>query len=119
MVLSNEEFLIHQALISSGYNGMQYAQDQMYSGLNLVVASSDPYVEADILNAYHANAIDLEDGKITMLKQATDALVNHIQNRTGLPLNTYLSSNGLKVSPQFAELSESIGVPVDGSNIQY
>jgi hypothetical protein len=119
MVLTNAEFLVHQALISSGYDGMQFAQDQMYSGLSLVVASSDPYVEADLLGPYYANATDLETGKITMLKQATNALVNHITSRTGLQFNTYLSTNGLKVSPQFAELSDSIGVTVDDSNIQH
>jgi hypothetical protein len=119
MVLTNSEFLLHQAMISSGYDGMQFAQDQMYSGLAMVVASSDPYVEADLLNSYYANATDLEQGKITMLKQATSALVTHVTTRTGLQFNTYLSTNGLKVSPQFAELSDSVGVPVDDSNIQY
>lgn len=118
MVVSDTDFNLHQTLISSGYLGFQQAEDCLLSGVNLVVASTDLFVEIDLLDAYNTNMQLIEQNKLDMLRGSTQALINHCSTRTGKVFDDYLSTRGLKVSPQFALLAESVGTTVSPENIQ-
>jgi hypothetical protein len=107
-----------EGLITSGYDGVMVCAANMQSGLNLIVASSDPYVEADMLTPWYDNMTNAENATIDLLMMSTQSLLTHVGTRGGLRINDYLSVNNLKVSLEFSSICEVLGQPIDESNIQ-
>jgi len=118
MIVTPSEFMALENFITTGYNGIMVCAVSMQSGLNLIVASSDPYVEADTLTPWYDNMSDAERSTTDLLRQATQSLLTHVSTRAGLEINDYLVVNGLKVSRQFSSVCEVLGQPIDESNIQ-
>lgn len=117
-ILSDEEFLAHQYLLGDAYAGLVQARDRVQSGLALVVASGDPQVEVDLIDAYSTNLDTLEpEATSNLLASSTRALEAHIVDVSGQTFNDYLFTNGLKVTRDFADLSGYLGVPIDDTNI--
>lgn len=118
-ILSDEEFIQHQALLGSGFSSLRTVQSVVESGLALVVASTDVLVELDMLAEYAFNATRVEaDVTASLLRQATVALETHITERSGQTFNDFLFTNGLKVNQDFADLSNAVGVPIVPENIE-
>jgi hypothetical protein len=119
-VMSNQEFLLQQGFLGSGFQALRQLNIYVQSGLNLVVFSQDVDVETDLITPYaeNYNNTNTDWTGPNLLTLATVALERHISQRTGQTLNDYLYTRGLKVSPQFAELSALVGYVVDASNIQ-
>ena len=118
-ILSDEEFLEHQAFLGEAFSGLITARDRVQSGLALVVASTDRQVEIDLLDAYRLNLEILEpEASSSLLANATKALEGHIVEVSGQTFNDYLFTNGLKVSQDYADLSENLGTTIDPINIE-
>lgn len=118
MIVSTSEFMALESLITQGYNGIMVCAVSMQSGLNMIVASSDPYVEADMLTPWYDNMSDAERSTTDLIMQSTQSLLTHVTTRAGLEINDYLVANSLKVSRQFSSVCEVLGQPIDESNIQ-
>lgn len=118
-LISDADFLAQQGYLGSGYIGLYQAQTMVDSGLALVVASADVDVEVDMIGGYTRN-LNTVDSQATsgLLREAHDALVNHVTNHTGQTFNDYLYSRNLKVSQAFATLSENLGLEIAPENIQ-
>ena len=107
-----------EGFITSGYDGIMVCAANMQSGLNLIVASSDPYVEADMLDPWYQNMSDTERSTTDLLLRSTQSLLTHVGTRGGLQINDYLLVNNLKVSREFSSVCEVLGQPIIESNIQ-
>lgn len=118
-LISNQNFLRHQAFLGSGYAALVECESLLLSGIELIVSETDVDVEVDMLQGYSIN-YQIVDPNATssLLRQATNALQDHIQNRSGQEFNDYLFLRGLKVSRDFADLSGNLGTPVQEQNIQ-
>lgn len=118
-LISDEDFLQHQAFLGSGYAGLVQIRDVVESGLTLVVASTDPDVEVIMLDPYVRNLDFVNpDATAGLLRTAKESLDRHVTNLSGQSLNDYLFTRGLKVNRDFADLSEALGVPIDEQNIE-
>jgi len=118
-ILTDSEFLQHQAFLGSGFASLRTVQSVVESGLALVVSSMDVLVELDMLDAYVVNAASVEtDVTAALLREATLALETHITERSGQTFNDYLFTNGLKVNQDFADLSNALGAPIAPENIE-
>lgn len=53
----------------------------------------------------------------TSMQESFNALAKYINDISGMNVSDYLSSNGIKVSPTYANLSQLFGEPIDTSNI--
>lgn len=117
-ILSDAELLQHQALLGSGYAYLVGVETVLASGLHLIVLSTDPDVEVALLQPYAQN-LDAADPNKTaaLLRQATEALENHITDRSGQTFNDYLFTHSLKVSQDFAALSAALGHTISPLNI--
>lgn len=118
MIVTTSEFMALEGFITSGYDGIMLCAANMQSGLNLIVASSDPYVEADMLDPWYMNMLDAEGSTTDLLFRSTQSLLSHVGTRSGLQINDYLVANSLKVSREFSSICEVLGQPIDESNIQ-
>lgn len=118
MIVTTAEFMALEGYITYAYDALFVCSTNLQSGLSLIVASSDPYVEADMLDPWFSNMTDAEDSTTDLLFQATQSLLTHVETRAGLQINDYLSSNGLKVSREFATICGSLGKPISESNVQ-
>lgn len=117
-LMSDDAFLLHQAFLGSGYSGLVQAQNYLQSGLELVVADTDPDVEAGLIQPFSINLTAMEvDVTAGLLRLATEALQRHITDRSGQNFNDYLYVRGLKVTQEFADLSEKLGVPIEPVNV--
>lgn len=118
-VMSDQEFLLQQGFLGSGFQALKQVNTYVQSGLNLVVASVDIDVEVDLIRPYarNYNNVNTDITGPDLLTIATDALEKHVSQRTGQTFNDYLYTRGLKVSPQFAELSALVGYPINEDNI--
>jgi len=119
-VMTDQEFLLQQAFLGSGFQALQQLNTYVQSGLNLVVASMDVDVEVDLIDPYALNYNNVNTSWTgpNLLTVATDALEKHISQRTGQTFNDYLYTRSLKVSPQFAALSALVGYPINEGNIE-
>lgn len=118
-ILSDDDFLQHQAYLGSGFASLRVVESVVESGLALVVASTDVQVEVDLLDRYVANLTRVDvDATAELLSLATLALETHITERSGQTFNDYLFTNGLKVSQDFADLSLRLGAPINDQNIE-
>lgn len=118
-LISNTDFMVQQGYLGSGYLGLYQAQNCIESGLVVVVASTDVDVEVDMLGAYSQNMVTVDSQATSgLLRQAYDALVEHVTNHTGQTFNDYLYSRSLKVSQAFATLSGNLGLEIAPENIQ-
>src|SRR4051812_7940651 len=112
-ILSDSELLQHQALLGSGYAYLVQVDLLVESGFRLVVASSDVEVELNMLAPYARNMDRVvPDRTSNLLREATEALEQHITDRSGQTFNDYLYTHGLKVSQNFADLSAALGRPI-------
>ena len=118
MIITTSEFMALEGFVTSGYDGVMVCAANMQYGLNLIVASSDPYVEADMLSPWYNNMSDAERSTMDLLLLSTQSLLTHVGTRSGLQINDYLSTNSLKVSRQFSSVCDVLGQPIDESNIQ-
>ena len=117
--ISDADFLSHQAYLGSGYSALVQVESVLESGLRLVVSSTDRQVEIDMIDGYVVNLEQANpDGTAALLRDATMALQHHITERTGQTFNDFLFVNGLQVSKDFADLSETLGVPISPANIE-
>lgn len=118
-LIPDSEFLAHQAYLGYGYSSLVRLNLCVQSGLNLIVDSEDIEVEGDMLYPYNQNNINVNaNSTYDMLRLATEALQRHVTSRTGQTFNDYLFIRGLKVTQDFATLSELMGVTVNPINIQ-
>ena len=118
-ILSDEELLLHQSFLGSGYAALVNVRRLVESGLSLVVASTDVQVEIDLLQAYRVNLENTEESATAnLLATATRSLTEHIETVSGQSINDYLLLNGLKVSQDYADLSGDLGVTIDPVNIE-
>jgi hypothetical protein len=65
MIVTTSAFMALEGFITSGYDGIMVCAANLQSGLNLIVASSDPYVEADMLDPWypeHVGRRAVDDG---------------------------------------------------------
>ncbi len=117
-ILSDEELLQQQALLGSGYAYLIQVETLVYSGLHLIVLSSDPEVEVALLQPYAANLEEVDPNKTAnLLRRATEALERHITDTSGLTFDDYLFTHGLKVSQDFASLSAALGRTISPLNV--
>lgn len=117
-ILPNDQFLLQQGLLGSGYASLVQVQSYLQSGVNLVVASHDADVELDLLSPYVQNAESMDiTASAAYLRVATLALERHITDESGQTFNDYLFVNGLKVGQNFASLSGLLGVTINPVNI--
>lgn len=117
-ILSDAEFLQQQALLGSGYAHLVQVETLVFSGLHLVVLSTDPEVEVALLGPYVSNLDTVDHLKTaSLLRQATEALERHITDRSGQTFNDYLYTHGIKVSQDFASLSAALGHAISPLNI--
>jgi hypothetical protein len=117
-ILSDEEYLQHTALLGSGYAALVQVRRLVESGRNLVVASRDVQVEIDMLDAYGITLSTVDESSTAfLLVTANTALNRHITDVSGQSLNDWLLINGLKVGQDYADLSTTLGVPIDPRNI--
>jgi hypothetical protein len=117
-LISDQDFLLQQAFLGSGFAGLVQAHSVLESGLALVVSSTDIDVEVAMLDPYVRNVASMNpDATAGQLRVATEALERHVTNQTGQTLNDYLFTHGLKVSRDFASLSEALGAPINEVNI--
>jgi len=117
-ILTDAEFLQQQALLGSGYAYLVQVEALVYSGLHLVVLSTDPEVEVALLQPYVSNLDTVDHLKTaTLLRQATEALERHITDISGQTFNDYLYTHGIKVSQDFASLSAALGHAISPLNI--
>jgi len=118
-LLTDQEFLLLQGLLGSGYDGLVRLQESLESGLTVVTYSTNVTVELDLLYAFEANANAVEAGlTIDMMSRATIALLRHVENRGGQEINDYLFSRQMKVTRRFAELSSGLGYTIAPENIE-
>lgn len=119
-LISDSDFLRQQAYLGSGYAALESVHSYVQSGLYLVTASSDVDVEIDMIGGYTEDFNNTEEINTasSLLRKATEALERHITTRTGQTFNDYLYLRGLKVTPQFAELSAIVGQEINPINIQ-
>lgn len=117
-IISDVELDQQQALLGSGYAHLVQVESLVYSGLHLIVLSTDPEVEIALLSPY-VRTLDTVDHLKTsnLLRQATEALERHITDRSGQTFNDYLFTHGLKVGQNFAALSAALGHIISPINI--
>lgn len=117
-LMPDSEFLAHQAFLGYGYAGLVQVQENIQSGLNLVVDSTDVDVARDALTFYSRNLTNVNvAATVSLMRLATEALQRHVTSRTGQTFNDYLFFRGLKVTRDFADLSGLLGVPISPINI--
>jgi len=117
-IISDAELLQQTGLLGSGYSHLVQVETLVFSGLHLVVLSTDPEVEVALLQPYVKNLDTVDHLKTaTLLRQATDALERHVTDRSGQTFNDYLYTHGLKVSADFASLSAALGSPISPLNV--
>jgi hypothetical protein len=117
-ILSDAELLEHQALLGSGYAHLVQVEALVYSGLHLVVLSTDVQVELDLLGPYNRTYNTVNPAKTAgLLREATVALEQHIESRSGQTFNDYLYVRGLKVGRDFASLSAIVAETINPLNI--
>lgn len=118
-LMPDSEFLAHQAFLGYGYAGLVRVQESIQSGLNLVVDSSDIDVELDALTFYNRNLANVNvSSTVSLLRLATEALQRHVTTRSGQTFNDYLFFRGLKVTQDFADLSDLLGAPISPTNVE-
>lgn len=118
-LISNQNFLKHQGYLGSGYAAFVQANSLLLSGIELIVSETDVDVETEMLDGYTLNYQNTDPAATSsLLRLATQALQEHVQNRSGQEFNDYLFLRNLKVSRDFADLSGHLGVPVQEENIQ-
>lgn len=119
-LISDSDFLRQQAYLGSGYAALVSVHSYVQSGLELVVSSVDVDVELDMIGGYSEDFNNTEEVNTasSLLRKATEALQRHVTTRTGQTFNDYLYLNGLKVTPQFAELSAIVGQEINPVNVQ-
>lgn len=118
--MSDQEFMMHQYFLGSGFQALTQLNMYVHSGLNSVVASKDIDVELDLLDQYASNFnnVNTDWTGPNLLTVAMLALERHVSQRTGQTFNDYLYTRSLKVNPQFAKLSELVGYPIFEGNIE-
>ena len=117
-ILTDAELLQQQALLGQGYANLVGVESLIYSGLHLIVLSTDDIVETNLISAYNSNLETVDHvGTAGLMRQATEALERHIENNSGMSFNDYLAVHSLKVSQDFADLSEILGHPIDPANV--
>lgn len=117
-ILTHAEFLQQQALLGSGYAHLVQVETLIFTGLHLIVLSTDPEVEVALLQPYVSNLDTVDHLKTAnLLRQATEALERHITDRSGQTFNDYLYTHGIKVSQDFASLSGVLGHAISPLNI--
>lgn len=118
-MLSTDQFMQQQALLGSGYAGLFQVETFLESGLTLIAALDDVVATVDLTEPYATN---LDSMSVTRsagnLRLAAQALQTHIEHTSGLLLNEYLYSNGLKVTQEYAALSQILGVTINVLNIE-
>ena len=118
-LLTDQEFLLLQGLLGSGYDGLVRMQSSLESGLTVVAYSTNPTVEVDLLYAFDANANEAATGLTKdLMARATLALLRHVENRGGQEINDYLYARQMKVTRRFAELSSGLGYVIARDNIE-
>jgi len=118
-LISDADFLTQQGYLGSGYAGLYQSYSSIESGLVVVVASQDVDVEVDMLGAYSRNLVTVNTQATSgLLREAYDALVEHVETHSGQPFNDYLYSRSLKVTQSFATLSDNLGLEIAPENIQ-
>lgn len=119
-LITDSDFIRQQAYLGSGYAALESLHSYVQSGLEVVVSSEDVDVEVDMIGGYTEDFNNTEEigTASSLLRRATEALQRHVTTRTGQTFNDYLYLRGLKVTPQFAELSAIVGQVVNPVNIQ-
>jgi hypothetical protein len=118
-IITNDGLLLQTGLLGSGYSYLIGVYSMVYSGLNAIIATEDVGVEVDLVQPYATNLTLVEPASTAgLLRGATEALENHVTNRSGQSFNDYLHTRGLQVSEYFAALSDNLGHPIDPQNIQ-
>ena len=117
-ILSEAEFLHHQALLGSGYMHLVEVETLLESGFRLIVVSSDSEVELALLNPYARNLDKVSPTRTAnLLREAATALERHVTDSSGQTLNDYLYTNGIKVGQDYADLSAALGRTINPLNI--
>jgi len=117
-ILSDTELLQQQALLGSGYAYLIQVERFVYSGLHLIVLSSDPEVEVALVQPYAANLEEVDPTRTAgLLRRATEALERHITDRSGQSFDDYLFTHGIKVGQDFAALSAALGHTINPLNV--
>lgn len=117
-LITNPQFLEQQLLLGEAYADLIDVEAKVYSGLHLIVLFTDADVEVALLQPYASTLDKVNPNKTAnLLRQALEALENHITNTTGQTFNDYLFTNGLKVSQDFAALSGVLGHTINPLNV--
>lgn len=118
-LLTDQEFMLLQGLLGSGYDGLVRCQESLESGLQVVAYSTNVTVELDMLYAFEANANDVNTVLAKdLMSRATLSLLRHVENRGGQEINDYLYARAMKVTRRFAELSSGLGYAIASENIE-
>lgn len=118
-LLTDQEFMLLQGLLGSGYDGLVRCQESLESGLLVVTYSMNVTVELDMLYAFDANANDVNTVLAKdLMSRATLSLLRHVETRGGQEINDYLYARQMKVTRRFAELSSGLGYTIDAENIE-
>jgi len=94
--------------------------DSLYSGLQEIIAITDPDVKIDLLQAFESVYVSFgETSSYSALLSATRTLNQHVLRFTQRDsLNEFLSNNGIIVSSDWVVLSELVGFSIDPSNVE-
>jgi hypothetical protein len=118
-MLSAAEIVQHQALLGEAYYRLTEISDLVESGLTLVAASDDVGVSLDLVQPFALNYDGVDTGRTAnLLRDAALALQGHIERRSGQSMNDYLYSQGIKVTQNFADLCQHLGVTISVVNIE-
>jgi len=119
-VISGDDYYSLSSLLGDAYSTQTTAIGYVDSGLREVVLLDDEDQEYDLLYDFY----NLRDQITAVLSSpanyasAVRALNNHVINRSGMDLNVWLSTNGVKVTQEYATLSGLIGFTIDPGNIE-
>ena len=112
-ILTDLQLLQEQELLGEAYSSLVSVEGYVQSGLQIIVLSTDDDVEVSLLQPFAQNLITVDHNKTSViLRQATQALEQHIVDRSGQTFDDYLSTHALKVSQDFAALSASLGLSI-------
>ena len=119
-VISGDDYYSLSSNLGNAYATQTSAIGYVDSGLREVVLLDDEDQEYDLLYDFY-NAREQVTGTLSSPVNYTSsvrALNNHVINRSGMDLNVWLSTNGVKVTQDYATLSGLVGFTIDPGNIE-